>query len=504
MTVVSSDMTLAINDALERVALNPSLVNQLLSNPYQFLTAQGVALPPPPKDPNGNSMADQYNASFQDLLQGGGGTKRSWAMTWSDGPNSVACWGCVIGVNALIWTAITTATVAAVVATDGAALAPILGEALALPAEAGAGLTIPLLSQIAGQAARELAASSPFGVAMVGTFVNMLANAVCLWIPHCCNDGTAPDNGMWGGSTMMKDMTMLSPTAAVTGSGTPAIVVAYQDNNTSSPKLWVRTWSGIPNWGKSFSEPRSLSNPTNKKDLLTASSPASVGVGPELYLLYVDADPTSASYGSLTYVFSTDGGATWSAPTSLSINTPAVPLSATAVGSSVFVAYRNPANNGVLISKFTAGGGLTPVTVDSALTVSGAQVTAACDPGLGCFNGGVYVGYTTSEGPGLRYVVSTDGGQTWSAEVWLPSQVMGGRPSFAAAGSQLMYLTQSPTDNHLCYSTTSDGATWTPQYRQGGNASDGPPALVASGSTWFAFFKGTGGRNLFHAGTLTS
>lgn len=311
-------------------------------------------------------------------------------------------------------------------------------------------------------------------------------------------DEPSTGNGVWQSKGQLHDHTNSRPAVAVDQSN-GLLIDTYQGTNG---KLYVRAYDIQRNSWKSEA---SVTNPANKRPCLPKYGPAIAWVGGTFFIVYLDADSASPTSGQLVCIASSDDGATWSAPQ-------AVLASGLTTSCSAALATMN----GLLYCAYSdANWNLQCVTgtPDSAV-VAWAQPASvgyviANEPGLGVFNGQLYLMFVDAGQPqysqSLSLVTSSDGA-SWSDVGRFPDYPATTGPALAAWGSNLLMClhTGAAGDNRIRYATY----TWNPQANQGSweatewitklSSTNGPAmaAYDASGIL-FGFNKGNSSSHIY-------
>jgi hypothetical protein len=122
------------------------------------------------------------------------------------------------------------------------------------------------------------------------------------------------------------------------------------------------------------------------------------------------------------------------------------------------------------------------------------------DPGLGVLDGTIYCVYAQGDG-GLRFVTSSDG-TDWEPEQHLPNCQTSAGAALAQWNTTppvLMCLYRSlEPDKNLRYVTSTQGRwDWDMEFREDSNLSSSGPAMVACGTTLYAFYKASSGNRVY-------
>lgn len=315
-------------------------------------------------------------------------------------------------------------------------------------------------------------------------------------------------NGVWAKDTTWHwDATNDRPAAAI-NSTNDLVMVMYRSSNADN-YLYYRRWYVKDN---TWTGPTTIVNKATGTPCKTSVAPAVAECLGMWVAVYVDGDPKSATYEQMVYVWG-DFGLSWSVP-QVVVRWPDSPVGrlsspalTTVNGQLLLVLIDALESSGHLVSLLgnPGSGGIlwfSPSPVGPPHSPSASSV----DPGLGVLDGTIYCVYAQEDG-GLRFVTSRNG-TDWEPEQDLPNCQTSAGAALAqwnTTPSVLMCLYRSlEPDKNLRYVTHTQGARWDwdMEFREDSNLSSSGPAMVACGTTLYAFYKASSGNRIYWDHTL--
>lgn len=318
-----------------------------------------------------------------------------------------------------------------------------------------------------------------------------------------------PGNGVWAKDTTWHwDATNDRPAAAI-NSTNDLVMVMYRSSNADN-YLYYRRWYVKDN---TWTGPTRIPTDATGTPCKTSVAPAVAECLGMFVAVYVDGDPKSATYEQMMYVCGTNLGVSWSFP-QVVVRWPDSPVgrlsspALTTVNGKLLLVLIDPSeSSGHLVSL------LGSPSSDGILWFPPSPVgppdrpsASLVDPGLGVLDGTIYCVYAQEDG-GLRFVTSQDG-TAWEDEQHLPNCQTSAGAALAQWNTTppvLMCLYRSlEPDKNLRYVTSTQGVPWDwdMEFREDSNLSSSGPAMVASGTTLYAFYKASSGNRIYWDHTL--
>lgn len=323
-------------------------------------------------------------------------------------------------------------------------------------------------------------------------------------------------NGVWAkDTTWHSDATNDRPAAAINGTN-DLVMVMYRSSNADN-YLYFRRWYVKDN---TWIGPTRIVNKATGTPCKTSVAPAVAecrsAYGGMLVAVYVDGDPKSATYQQVMYVWSDNFGLSWSVPQVVDLGVDprfpfrqeSSPALTTVNGQLLLVLMDASDTSGHLVSLLgsPSSDGISWSWPPSPVGPPDSPSVSFVDPGLGVLDGTIYCVYTQGDG-GLRFVTSLDGTK-WEPEQHLPNCQTSAGAALAQWNTTppvLMCLYRSlEPDKNLRYVTHTPGVSWDwdMEFREDSNLSSSGPAMVASGTTLYAFYKASSGNRIYWDHTL--
>jgi hypothetical protein len=310
-------------------------------------------------------------------------------------------------------------------------------------------------------------------------------------------------NGVWAKDTTWHwDATNDRPAAAI-NSTNDLVMVMYRSSNADN-YLYYRRWYVKDN---TWTGPTTIVNKATGTPCKTSVAPAVAECLGMWVAVYVDGDPKSATYEQMVYVWG-DFGLSWSVP-QVVVRWPDSPVgrlsspALTTVNNQLLLVLIDALeSSGHLVSlRGNPGSGGILWFSPSPVGPPDSPSASLVDPGLGVLDGTIYCVYAQEDG-GLRFVTSRNG-TDWKPEQHLPNCQTSAGAALAQWNTTppvLMCLYRSlEPDKNLRYVTHTQGVPWDwdMEFREDSNLSSSGPAMVACGTTLYAFYKASSGNRIY-------
>lgn len=476
--MASDPLRQAVDTFVAQMHVSTQMQQSFAANPLGLLQQHDIPLPS-----FDSATSDLVNQSLIDLIDfplPGSTTKR---FSWSGSANSPACWSCTIGLNIVIWSAITAAGILALVgtaATDGLA-APAVIEAITAFGSLAASTASSIAATYGGAAALATYAGGVGLLTGVPTAINMMVNAACSAMGACSSTPPAPPSaGIWQASSGHADLklpvslTSDSPALATLGD---KLYCLFKDNSHNI--LRYTTFNGIQ-WDNG-------DYPIDSGPAKFHYAPAAVTFTPVInnvvgstgiYCVFTSQDDNKLR------IVSTTDGQHWSTPETLGdAYTTRISPTLAVYNQSLYCAFKTDSGT-IKCIKSTDGVHWTPLGPNGEIPCPSTKSSPALTSFMGCLCCSVIVNNISFA---LSYSSEPDDGTQWTLvdnKFWLS-----GAPAMIEYQLYLYCVNRGGHDSSIWWSRYQDLNTLgSDQYRTASNTSSSP-GLAIYNDTLYSVFR---------------